>query len=62
MQVVVFEMNPKPYGKIEDGLPRWHKIQREKEYEKIKDRLRHDNITYVPNTKLGEDVSFEPPL
>jgi NADPH-dependent glutamate synthase beta subunit-like oxidoreductase len=22
--VVVFEQNPRPYGKIEDGLPRWH--------------------------------------
>jgi NADPH-dependent glutamate synthase beta subunit-like oxidoreductase len=21
---VVFEQNPRPYGKIEDGLPRWH--------------------------------------
>ena len=24
VQVVVFEQNPRPYGKIEDGLPRWH--------------------------------------
>jgi len=22
--VAVFEQNPRPYGKIEDGLPRWH--------------------------------------
>ena len=21
--VIVFEQNPRPYGKIEDGLPRW---------------------------------------
>ena len=58
MKVVVFEQNPKPYGKIEDGLPRWHKIQRQKEYEKIKNRLRHENITYVPNTRLGQDIGF----
>ncbi len=59
MKVVVFEQNPKPYGKIEDGLPRWHDIQRRKEYEKIVARLDQKNITYVPNTKLGRDLSFE---
>jgi NADPH-dependent glutamate synthase beta subunit-like oxidoreductase len=59
MQVVVFEQNPKPYGKIEDGLPRWHKIQRRKEYEKINSRLNHPNVTYVPNTRLGEDIGFD---
>jgi flavin-dependent dehydrogenase len=30
---VVFEQNPRPYGKIEDGLPRWHVKLRKKEYE-----------------------------
>ena len=57
--VVVFEQNPKPYGKIEDGLPRWHRIQRRKEYDKIDNRLSHPNIIYVPNTKLGEDIGFD---
>jgi len=33
--VVVFEQNDRPYGKIEDGLPRWHEKQRNKEYEKM---------------------------
>jgi len=28
---VVFEQNPRPYGKIEDGLPRWHVKLRHKE-------------------------------
>ena len=23
-EVIVIEQNPRPYGKIEDGLPRWH--------------------------------------
>lgn len=59
VKVVVFEQNPKPYGKIEDGLPRWHKIQRRKEYERIDERLSHDNITFVPLTKLGEDIQFD---
>lgn len=58
-QVVVFEQNPKPYGKIEDGLPRWHAIQRSKEYAKIDARLVHPNIAYVPNTKLGTDITFD---
>lgn len=58
VKVVVFEQNPKPYGKIEDGLPRWHKIQRRKEYEKIDARMDHENIYYVPNTKLGRDFQF----
>jgi ferredoxin--NADP+ reductase len=59
MKVVVIEQNPKPYGKIEDGLPRWHDIQRRKEYEKIMARLDRPNITYLPNTKLGQDLPFE---
>jgi len=24
IRVAVFEQNKRPYGKIEDGLPRWH--------------------------------------
>ncbi|HUY27804.1 MAG TPA: hypothetical protein VMV27_10335 [Candidatus Binataceae bacterium] len=57
--VVVFEQNPRPYGKIEDGLPRWHVKQRKDEYAEINDRLVHPNIAYVPLTGLGRDLSFE---
>ncbi len=57
-QVVVIEQNAKPFGKIEDGLPKWHKKQREQEYEKINDRLNDPNIFYVPKTKLGKDIDF----
>jgi choline dehydrogenase-like flavoprotein len=35
IQVVVIEQNKKPYGKIEDGLPRWHLEQRKQEYSRI---------------------------
>jgi flavin-dependent dehydrogenase len=42
--VVVFEQNPRPYGKIEDGLPRWHVKQRRDEYEEINQRIEHPNI------------------
>ncbi|MGO9602295.1 MAG: hypothetical protein ACLQAT_02625 [Candidatus Binataceae bacterium] len=57
--VVVFEQNPRPYGKIEDGLPRWHVKQRKEEYGEIDKRLDHPNIAYVPMTRMGRDVQFE---
>src|SRR5216684_504334 len=57
--VMVFEQNPRPYGKIEDGLPRWHVKQRKEEYEEINKRLDHPNIEYVPSTRMGADVDFE---
>ncbi|HYL58989.1 MAG TPA: hypothetical protein VEU51_08970 [Candidatus Acidoferrales bacterium] len=57
--VIVFEQNPRPYGKIEDGLPRWHVKQRHDEYEEINKRLDHPNIEYVPLTRLGRDLDFD---
>jgi NADPH-dependent glutamate synthase beta subunit-like oxidoreductase len=57
--VVVIEQNPRPYGKIEDGLPRWHVKQRKDEYERINSRLDRPNIEYVPLTKLGADIQFD---
>jgi ferredoxin--NADP+ reductase len=58
-QVVVFEMNPRPYGKIEDGLPRWHRALRQKEYDTIGEKLSRPGVHFVPRTKVGEDVGFE---
>jgi len=58
VEVAVIEQNDRPYGKIEDGLPRWHVHQRHKEYEKIDARLSKEGIHFVPRTKLGEDLSF----
>jgi NADPH-dependent glutamate synthase beta subunit-like oxidoreductase len=57
--VIVFEQNPRPYGKIEDGLPRWHVKQRLDEYEEINNRLDHPNIEYVPLTRMGRELDFE---
>jgi len=57
--VVVFEQNLRPYGKIEDGLPRWHVKQRKDEYEEINKRLDHPNIEYVPLTRMGRDLQFD---
>jgi NADPH-dependent glutamate synthase beta subunit-like oxidoreductase len=59
IEVVVIEQNPRPYGKIEDGLPRWHNHQRRKEYERIDARLTKEGLHYLPNTKLGRDVAFK---
>jgi NADPH-dependent glutamate synthase beta subunit-like oxidoreductase len=55
---VVFEQNPRPYGKIEDGLPRWHVKLRQKEYETINERLSHPLVHFVPLTKIGRDLEF----
>jgi NADPH-dependent glutamate synthase beta subunit-like oxidoreductase len=59
VNVVVFERNPRPYGKIEDGLPRWHKGLREKEYAAIDAKLGNENVRFVPCTALGRDLSVE---
>jgi NADPH-dependent glutamate synthase beta subunit-like oxidoreductase len=53
---VVFEQNDRPYGKIEDGLPRWHARLRKKEYETIDQKLTRPHIHFVPRTKLGRDL------
>ncbi len=58
-EVVVIEQNDRPYGKIEDGLPRWHVHQRKKEYEKIDARLSRERVHFVPRTKLGNDIGFQ---
>ncbi len=56
---VVIEQNKMPYGKIEDGLPRWHDKQRSGEYDKIDEIISNNLVDYVPLTKLGKDISFE---
>src|SRR5262249_61514925 len=56
--VIVFEQNARPYGKIEDGLPRWHVKLRQKEYERINVNLTVPGVLYVPCTKLGKDFSL----
>ena len=56
---VVFEQNVLPYGKIEDGLPKWHVKLRNKEEEKVNEKIKHPYVMYVPNVKLGKDINFE---
>ncbi len=55
---LVFEQNVRPYGKIEDGLPRWHDKLRVKEYGRIDENLSRDGVHFVPKTRLGEDLAF----
>lgn len=57
-RVVVIEQNKRPYGKIEDGLPRWHAEQRKMEYGRIDARIKKPGVTYLPCTRLGRDVDF----
>ena len=59
IRCVVVEQNRMPYGKIEDGLPRWHEKQRISEYFKIDDIISNDLVDFVPLTRIGEDISFE---
>jgi len=58
-RVVVFEQNLLPYGKIEDGLPKWHVKLRDKEEGRINDKLDHPNIRFVPGVTLGDDIKFD---
>jgi NADPH-dependent glutamate synthase beta subunit-like oxidoreductase len=58
VEVVVFEQNPRPYGKIEDGLPRWHHALRIKEYATIRGHMSRPGVHFVPLTRVGRDVDF----
>jgi ferredoxin--NADP+ reductase len=55
---VVFEQGARPYGKIEDGLPRWHEKLRDKEYRKINEHLGSDQLIFVPKTEIGADLPW----
>lgn len=56
---VVVEQNDRPYGKVEDGLPRWHEKLRLQEEKKIDDKLSHPTVYFVPRTKVGVDLMLD---
>src|SRR6202047_1565629 len=58
IRVAVFDQNTRPYGKIEDGLPRWHVEQRKQEYARIDARMKKPNVYFIPSTKLGRDFDL----
>ncbi len=59
IKVVVFDQSLLPYGKIEDGLPKWHHKLRDQEERKIDEKLDHPDVEFVPGIKLGRDISIE---
>src|SRR3984957_16662179 len=58
-RVAVFEQNKRPYGKIEDGLPRWHVEQRKQEYGRIDARMKKPAVYFIPSTKMGRDIDLQ---
>lgn len=59
VRCVVLEQNDRPYGKVEDGLPRWHEKLRLQEEKKIDDKLAHPDVHFVPRTKVGKGLTLE---
>ena len=59
IHTVVFDQNLLPYGKIEDGLPKWHSKLRDREENRINEKLDHPLVTFVPGIGLGEDLSLK---
>ena len=55
--VAVFEQNPRPYGKIEDGLPRWHVNLRKKEYQTICQKLSRSGALVVEQYRILQRAS-----
>ena len=55
---VVLEQNVRPYGKIEDGLPRWHEKLRQQEYSRIDANLSRPGVFFVPRATLGRDYAL----
>jgi ferredoxin/flavodoxin---NADP+ reductase len=58
IRCIVVEQNARPYGKIEDGLPRWHVNLRRQEMDKIDARLDQPGVDFVPRTRLGRDMGL----
>lgn len=56
---LVMEKNALPYGKIEDGLPKWHVKLRNREINRINEKLNHPLVDYIPNTELGGNFSLD---
>ena len=58
-RIVVFDQAMLPFGKIEDGLPKWHAKLRDKEEANINQKINQPNIRFVPGVKLGKDIDFK---
>ncbi len=58
IRVIVVDQNALPYGKIEDGLPKWHAGLRDRVEAEIDRKLRHEKIKFLPLFKVGKDMSL----
>ncbi len=58
IMVALFEQHRLPYGKIEEGLPKWHVKLRNQEEKKIDDKIQNPNIHYIPKVRLGKDFTI----
>jgi ferredoxin--NADP+ reductase len=58
-RVAVFDQKMLPYGKIEDGLPKWHIGLRDKEEATIDQRMAHESVRFIPRFTLGKDGSID---
>lgn len=58
-RIVIFDQALLPFGKIEDGLPKWHAKLRDKEEANISRKINQPNIRFVPGVRLGRDLDFE---
>lgn len=56
---VIFEQHALPYGKIEEGLPKWHIKLRNQEEKKIDHKLSQSNVFFIPKTTIGTDISLK---
>lgn len=59
---IVMEKNDRPYGKIEDGLPRWHVNLRRQEEKKIDKKLTHPGVRFIPRVTFGRDITIREAL
>ena len=55
---LLFDQQALPYGKIEEGLPKWHVKLRDQEEQKIDQKIDHPDIYYIPRTGLGRDITL----
>jgi ferredoxin/flavodoxin---NADP+ reductase len=56
---IVLEQNDYPYGKIVDGLPRWHEKLRLQEMRRIDGKLDQPGVHFIPRTRLGRDLLLD---
>jgi ferredoxin--NADP+ reductase len=55
----IFEQHALPYGKIEEGLPKWHIKLRNHEEKKIDDKLSQPHVFFIPKTTVGKDITLK---